>query len=75
MYRSLIVPFFVCTCEARSISTPALPAPLSSLNDGSSMISHSHSRETPFSGADAAIMADVFRKALRKLDFALMAQS
>jgi len=34
------------------------------------MISHSHSTETPFSGADAAIMADAFRKALRKPDFA-----
>jgi hypothetical protein len=33
------------------------------------MISHSHSTETPFSGADAAIMADAFRKALRKPDF------
>ena len=39
-------------------------------NDGSSMISHSQSTETPFSGADAAIMADAFRKALRKPDFA-----
>ncbi|KAI0279229.1 hypothetical protein BGY98DRAFT_1096305 [Russula aff. rugulosa BPL654] len=49
---------------------PALrPASLSSPNDGSSMISHSHSTETPFSGADAAIMADAFRKALRKPDF------
>jgi hypothetical protein len=34
------------------------------------MISHSHSADTPFSGADAAIMADAFRKALRKPDFA-----
>jgi hypothetical protein len=34
------------------------------------MISHSHSTETPFSGADAVIMADPFRKALRKPDFA-----
>ena len=33
------------------------------------MISHAHSSETPFSGADAAIMADAFRKALRKPDF------
>ncbi|KAN0123491.1 hypothetical protein V8E52_002823 [Russula decolorans] len=47
---------------------PALrPASLSSPNDGSSTISHS--TETPFSGADAAIMADAFRKALRKPDF------
>jgi len=50
--------------------TPApRPASLSSPNDGSSMISHAHSSETPFSGADAAIMADAFRKALRKPDF------
>jgi len=34
------------------------------------MNSHAHSTETPFSGADAAIMADAFRKALRKPDFA-----
>jgi hypothetical protein len=39
-------------------------------NDGSSMTSHAHSSETPFSGADAAIMADAFRKALRKPEFA-----
>ncbi|KAI0248566.1 hypothetical protein BJV78DRAFT_1156403 [Lactifluus subvellereus] len=49
---------------------PALrPASLYSPNDGSSMTSHAHS-DTPFSGADAAIMADAFRKALRKPDFA-----
>ncbi|KAF8272008.1 hypothetical protein EI94DRAFT_1697803 [Lactarius quietus] len=46
------------------------PASMYSPNDGSSMISHAHSSETPFSGADAAIMADAFRKALRKPDFA-----
>ncbi|KAI9509191.1 hypothetical protein F5148DRAFT_1367313 [Russula earlei] len=46
------------------------PVSLYSPNDGSSMISHAHSSETPFSGADAAIMADAFRKALRKPDFA-----
>ncbi|KAH9179326.1 hypothetical protein EDB89DRAFT_2160830 [Lactarius sanguifluus] len=46
------------------------PASVYSPNDGSSMISHAHSTETPFSGADAAIMADAFRKALRKPDFA-----
>jgi hypothetical protein len=46
------------------------PASFSSPNDGSSMISHTQSSETPFSGADAAIMADAFRKALRKPDFA-----
>jgi hypothetical protein len=39
-------------------------------NDGSSMTSHAHSSETPFSGADVAIMAEAFRKALRKPDFA-----
>ncbi|KAH9969696.1 hypothetical protein BC827DRAFT_1257544 [Russula dissimulans] len=46
------------------------PASMYSPNDGSSMNSHAHSTETPFSGADAAIMADAFRKALRKPDFA-----
>jgi hypothetical protein len=46
------------------------PASVYSPNDGSSMISHAHSSDTPFSGADAAIMADAFRKALRKPDFA-----
>jgi hypothetical protein len=49
-------------------ATAHRPASLSP-NDGSSMISHTHSTETPFSGADAAIMADAFRKALRKPDF------
>jgi hypothetical protein len=34
--------------------------------DGASTISHAHSEAAPFSGADAAIMADAFRKALRK---------
>ncbi|ETW81557.1 hypothetical protein HETIRDRAFT_383923 [Heterobasidion irregulare TC 32-1] len=39
--------------------------------DGASTISHPHSAgEGLFSGADAAIMADAFRKALRKPDFA-----
>lgn len=40
--------------------------------DGVSDISRSHSAgdQGPFSGADAAIMADAFRKALRKPDFA-----
>ena len=51
----------------RSISTRSRPAPMSSLDDGSSMASHSHSTKTIFSGADAA---DAFRKALRKPDFA-----
>jgi hypothetical protein len=46
------------------------PSSVYSPGDGSSMISHAHSSETPFSGADAAIMADAFRKALRKPDFA-----
>lgn len=52
------------------ISVAPHPASVYSPNDGSSMISHAHSTETPFSGADAAIMADAFRKALRKPDFA-----
>jgi len=40
--------------------------------DAASSISHggSASEGGPFSGADAAIMADAFRKALRKPDFA-----
>ncbi|KAI4525543.1 hypothetical protein EV122DRAFT_213069 [Schizophyllum commune] len=40
--------------------------------DGASTISHANSagENAPFSGADAAIMADAFRKALRKPDFA-----
>ncbi|KIJ59490.1 hypothetical protein HYDPIDRAFT_118478 [Hydnomerulius pinastri MD-312] len=40
--------------------------------DGVSEISRAHSAgdQGPFSGADAAIMADAFRKALRKPDFA-----
>lgn len=39
--------------------------------DGTSSISHggSATESGPFSGADAAIMADAFRKALRKPDF------
>ncbi|KAA1479980.1 hypothetical protein DENSPDRAFT_789777 [Dentipellis sp. KUC8613] len=40
--------------------------------DGASTISHTHSAgdAAPFSGADAAIMANAFRQALRKPDFA-----
>lgn len=40
--------------------------------DGASDVSRAHSTGDtgPFSGADAAIMADAFRKALRKPDFA-----
>lgn len=39
--------------------------------DGASTISRANSADQgPFSGADAAIMADAFRKALRKPDFA-----
>ena len=40
--------------------------------DAASLISHGGSAGEggPFSGADAAIMADAFRKALRKPDFA-----
>jgi len=41
-------------------------------HDGASTISRTGSagNEAPFSGADAAIMADAFRKMLRKPDFA-----
>ncbi|KAG2113664.1 hypothetical protein BD769DRAFT_1673672 [Suillus cothurnatus] len=41
-------------------------------DDGASDVSRAHSAGDtgPFSGADAAIMADAFRKALRKPDFA-----
>ncbi|KAI0320162.1 hypothetical protein OF83DRAFT_1053656 [Amylostereum chailletii] len=54
----------------------ARAASVSSPNDDASMISHaqSHAHSTGdsglFSGADAAIMADAFRKVLRKPDFA-----
>ena len=43
-----------------------------SVGDGVSTISHSNSagESAPFSVTDAAIMADAFRKALRKPDFA-----
>lgn len=43
-----------------------------SVHDGASTISRTGSaaNEGPFSGADAAIMADAFRKMLRKPDFA-----
>lgn len=37
--------------------------------DGASTVSGSAGDAGPFSGADAAIMADAFRKALRKPDF------
>jgi hypothetical protein len=37
---------------------------------GASTISRAHSEDVPFSGADATIMADAFRKALRKPEFA-----
>lgn len=42
------------------------------MHDGASTISRTGSagNEGPFSGADAAIMADAFRKMLRKPDFA-----
>jgi len=40
-------------------------------HDGASTLSRANSADAgPFSGADAAIMADAFRKALRKPDFA-----
>lgn len=45
---------------------PASPA---EQHDGASMISRT-SEQGPFSGADAAIMANAFRQALRKPDFA-----
>ena len=45
------------------------PSSLYSPNDGSSNASHSHSTETPFPAADAVIMADAFRRALRRPDF------
>lgn len=41
------------------------------MHDGASTISRAQSTtDAPFSGADAALMADAFRKALRKPDFA-----
>jgi hypothetical protein len=38
--------------------------------DGASEVSRAHSESSPFSGADAAIIAEAFRKQLRKPDFA-----
>lgn len=43
--------------------------PRSPDNDGASTMSHG-SEAAPFSGADAAVMADAFRAALRKPNFA-----
>ena len=54
--------------DIRFASVVVHPAPVYSYNDDSSMIAHADSSERPFSGADAAIMADAFRKALRKSD-------
>jgi len=50
----------------------AAPPSSSEHNDGASIISRANSAGDSglFSGADAAIMADAFRKALRKPDFA-----
>ncbi|TFY81920.1 hypothetical protein EWM64_g2098 [Hericium alpestre] len=47
-------------------------APSLNSRDGASTVSHTHSAgdAAPFSGADAAIMANAFRQALRKPDFA-----
>lgn len=45
------------------------PEPKSVAGDAASTISRAHSESAPFSGADAAIMADAFRKALRKPEF------
>ncbi|KAH8825180.1 hypothetical protein DL96DRAFT_1712202 [Flagelloscypha sp. PMI_526] len=57
--------------HVRDESTDQETARAVSMHDGASTISRAHSTsEAPFSGADAAIMADAFRKALRKPDFA-----
>ncbi|TFK48703.1 hypothetical protein OE88DRAFT_1634140, partial [Heliocybe sulcata] len=58
--------------QAASSSTHHDQAPSVAPDDGASTISRAHStgEAVPFSGADAAIMADAFRKALRKPDFA-----
>ncbi|KDQ62171.1 hypothetical protein JAAARDRAFT_121803 [Jaapia argillacea MUCL 33604] len=57
---------------ARPASLRARPASVVQHDDGASIISRAQSagESAPFSGADAAIMADAFRKALRKPDFA-----
>nr|GAT50577.1 predicted protein [Mycena chlorophos] len=56
---------------ARSTASHAQNAPSVVSPDGASTISRAGSGDAgPFSGADAAIMADAFRKALRKPDFA-----
>jgi hypothetical protein len=66
--------------ESRRLYDPPISAAghtsLNSPNDDASMISHAQSQAQStgdsglFSGADAAIMADAFRKVLRKPDFA-----
>ncbi|EIW59569.1 uncharacterized protein TRAVEDRAFT_64545 [Trametes versicolor FP-101664 SS1] len=48
---------------------PARPSSPGDVHDGASMMSRA-SDAGPFSGADAAIMANAFRQALRKPDFA-----
>ncbi|EIN12583.1 hypothetical protein PUNSTDRAFT_81866, partial [Punctularia strigosozonata HHB-11173 SS5] len=61
----------VATTEG-GVTDPLVRAPSTVPGDGASEISraHSESSASPFSGADAAIMAEAFRKALRKPDFA-----
>jgi hypothetical protein len=61
------------TAPVRQLSSSSVHhAPLVGSPDGASIISSTNSTvdNGPFSGADAAIMADAFRKALRKPDFA-----
>ncbi|RDB24350.1 hypothetical protein Hypma_008423 [Hypsizygus marmoreus] len=62
---------------AGSVHNPEPPSVLHDMHDGASTISRTGSAAAggagdsgPFSGADAAIMADAFRKMLRKPDFA-----
>ncbi|KAG2358342.1 hypothetical protein BDR07DRAFT_1295302 [Suillus spraguei] len=67
----LLGPGLAAVAAGRTSSENHRPASIIS-PDGASDISRAHSAGDtgPFSGADAAIMADAFRKALRKPDFA-----
>lgn len=54
--------------SAGGLAAGASQRPQSPDNDGASTASHG-SEAAPFSGADAAVMADAFRAALRKPNF------
>ncbi|KAF7297829.1 hypothetical protein MKEN_01406700 [Mycena kentingensis (nom. inval.)] len=62
-----VIPGRLASTTSHAQGAPSVVSP-----DGASTISRANSAggDGPFSGADAAIMADAFRKALRKPDFA-----